>query len=235
MTDTLAARLASLQSRIAEAERRWGRPEGSVRLIAVSKFRTVDEVDALAALGQRAFGENYVQEALAKMQALVGRELEWHLVGPLQSNKTAEVAAHFDWVHSLDRERIARRLAAQRPPGLPPLKVCLQVNTSGEPSKAGVPAAELPALAAVVAALPRLELAGLMSLPEPVAGLAEQRREFALLGRLAEGLRAAGHPCPDLSMGTTADLDAAIAEGATLVRVGTGLFGPRPERAHSRP
>jgi len=233
MTDSLDERLAAVRARIAAAERHWGRAAGSVRLIAVSKFRTVAEVDAVAALGQRAFGENYVQEALAKMQALRARDLEWHLIGPLQSNKTAEVAAHFDWVHSLDRERIARRLAAQRPPDLPPLAVCLQVNTSGEASKSGVSPEGLAGLADVVVTLPGLRLAGLMNLPEPVADLPTQRQEFALLAGLAAELRARGIDCPDLSMGTTADLDAAVAEGATLVRVGTGLFGPRPEQAHS--
>jgi PLP dependent protein len=232
MKESLAERHAAVRAQITTAEARWGRPAGSVRLLAVSKFRTAHEVDAVAALGQRAFGENYVQEALAKMDAVSHPGLEWHLIGPLQSNKTAEVAARFQWVHSLDRERIARRLAAQRPPDLPPLKVCLQVNTSGEASKSGVVPAELPALAAVVAGLPSLELAGLMNLPEPVEGFEAQRREFALLAQLAAELRQGGLACPELSMGTTADLDAAVAEGATLVRVGTGLFGPRPERAH---
>ncbi|HAZ59976.1 MAG TPA: YggS family pyridoxal phosphate-dependent enzyme [Gammaproteobacteria bacterium] len=230
--DALGERLARLRAQISEAERRWGRAEGSVRLLAVSKLRAAVEVDSVAALGQRAFGENYVREALVKMAAVGSRDLEWHLIGPLQSNKTAEVAAHFDWVHSLDRERIARRLSTQRPQDLPPLRVCLQVNTSGEPSKAGVRAEDLPALAELVASLPRLELVGLMNLPEPVTGLTAQRREFAELARLAVDLRARGHRCPELSMGTTADLDAAIAEGATLVRVGTGLFGPRPEQAN---
>lgn len=227
-----AERLAAVHARVTAAEHRWGRPAGSVRLIAVSKFRTAAEVDAVAALGQEAFGENYVQEALAKQQAVRARNLEWHLIGPLQSNKTAEVATHFDWVHSVDRERIARRLAAQRPPGRPPLAVCLQVNTSGEASKSGVAPEALAALAAVVEGLPGLRLAGLMNLPAPVEGLAAQRREFALLAALARELRARGIDCPELSMGTTADLDAAVAEGATLVRVGTGLFGPRPEQAH---
>lgn len=231
MTSELESRYRGLLAQIAAAELRWQRSPGSVSLVAVSKLRTAEEVRSLAALGQRVFGENYVQEALDKRTALAGLGLEWHLIGPLQGNKTAEVAAAFDWVHSLDRERIARRLSAQRPEGLPPLQVCLQVNTSDEPSKHGVAPAEVMALADEVAALPGLRLRGLMNLPAPVEGFEAQRREFNLLARLARQLRERGHDIDTLSMGTTADLDAAVAEGATRVRVGTGIFGPRPTRA----
>ena len=163
-----------------------------------------------------------------KQQALGDLALVWHLIGPLQSNKTAEVAAHFDWVHALDRLRIAERLSRQRPAHLPPLNVCLQVNTSGESSKSGVDPAELLELALGVTALPGLSLRGLMCLPEPVEGFEAQRREFQHLATLADVLRAQGLRLDTLSMGTTADLAAAVTEGASWVRVGTGIFGPRP-------
>ncbi|MBB1162970.1 YggS family pyridoxal phosphate-dependent enzyme [Aquariibacter albus] len=222
-----------LKARIAAACRQAGRPEDSVTLLAVSKTQPAEAVAAALAAGQQAFGENYVQEALDKIDALIAdrERLQWHLIGPLQSNKTRVVAETFDWVHSIDRLKIAERLSAQRPVGLPPLDVCLQVNVSGEASKSGVEPAALPALAHAVAALPRLRLRGLMSIPEPVEGLAAQRLPHARLRALFEQLRAEGLPLDTLSMGMSADLEAAVLEGATMVRLGTALFGARAPRA----
>lgn len=222
-----------LKARIAAACRRAGRPEDSVTLLAVSKTQPAEAVAAALAAGQQAFGENYVQEALDKIDALIAHRtrLQWHLIGPLQSNKTRVVAEAFDWVHSVDRLKIAERLSAQRPAGLPPLDVCLQVNVSGEASKSGVPPAELPALAHAVAALPRLRLRGLMSIPEPAEDLAAQRAPHARLRVLFEQLRAEGLALDTLSMGMSADLEAAVLEGATMVRIGTALFGARAPRA----
>jgi pyridoxal phosphate enzyme (YggS family) len=183
--------------------------------------------------GQADFGENYVQEALDKIAALapLRARLRWHLIGPLQSNKTRLVAEAFDWVHTVDRLKIAQRLAEQRPPQLAPLQVCLQVNVSGEASKSGVAPAELPALAHAVAALPRLRLRGLMAIPEPAHDPAAQRAPHRLLATLLAELRAQGLALDTLSMGMSADLEAAVAEGATIVRVGTALFGERSRAA----
>lgn len=225
-----SAALERVLERIARAEALHGRPAGSVGLVAVSKTRPAAVIEAMAQAGQCRFGENYLQEALPKLDALAGRQLEWHFIGALQSNKTAPVAARFDWVHTLEREKIARRLDAQRPEGLTPLQVCIEVNISGEASKSGVAPEALEALAHQVAALPRLRLRGLMSLPAQAEGLEAQRRAFAEMGRLLERLRTGGLQLDTLSMGTSGDLEAAIAEGATLVRVGTALFGPRPPR-----
>jgi pyridoxal phosphate enzyme (YggS family) len=202
-----------------------------VTLLAVSKTFGADAVREAHGAGQRAFGENYVQEALAKIEALADlrAELEWHLIGPLQSNKTRAVAEHFDWVHSIDRLKVAERLAEQRPGGMAPLQVLLQVNVSGESSKSGVAPDELPALAAAVAALPRerLVLRGLMSIPEPAEGLEAQREPHRRLREWLSMLNSQGLALDTLSMGMSADLEAAILEGATLVRVGTAIFGRR--------
>jgi pyridoxal phosphate enzyme (YggS family) len=226
---SIEAKLQQVRHRIAEACARAKRPVQSVTLLAVGKTFGADALRATHGAGQRAFGENYVQEALAKIDALADLrgQLEWHLIGPLQSNKTREVAEHFDWVHSVERLKIAQRLSEQRPPGLAPLSVCLQVNVSGETSKSGVPPAELPALAAAVAALPRLRLRGLMSIPEPVAGFDAQRAPHRRLRELLDDLNRRGLALDTLSMGMSADLEAAIAEGATIVRVGSALFGAR--------
>jgi pyridoxal phosphate enzyme (YggS family) len=223
----LADRYRRVQQRIAAAATAAGRTADDVALVAVSKTRNADEVAALHALGQRAFGESYLQEALAKLDALAGLPLEWHFIGPLQANKTRPVAERFDWVHSVDRLKVARRLSGQRPDDLPPLNVCLQVNVSGEVSKGGVAPDGVVALAAEVARLPRLRLRGLMAIPAPSANPAEQRAPFRLLNDLAAALRAADHPLDTLSMGMSDDLEAAIHEGATHVRIGTALFGPR--------
>ena len=181
------------------------------------------------AAGQRAFGENYLQEALDKMAALKDRapDIEWHFIGPIQSNKTRPIAEHFSWVHSVDRLKIAQRLSEQRPAALPPLDICIQVNVSGEASKSGCTPQELPALAQAVAGLPGLRLRGLMTIPEPAATEAGQRRPLRALRELADQLRAQGIALDTLSMGMSADLAAAIAEGATMVRIGTAIFGER--------
>lgn len=202
-----------------------------VLLLAVSKTFGEAAVRQAHAAGQSAFGENYVQEALAKIAALADLRpsIEWHLIGPLQSNKTRVVAEAFDWVHTVDRLKTAQRLAEQRPAGLPPLNLCLQVNVSGEDSKSGVAADELSALAAAVAGLApeRVRLRGLMSIPEPAADAAGQRRPHRLLREMLLALQQQGLPLDTLSMGMSADLEAAVAEGATIVRVGTAVFGAR--------
>jgi pyridoxal phosphate enzyme (YggS family) len=226
---SIELKLQQLRQRIADACTAAQRPVQSVTLLAVSKTFPADAVREAHAAGCRAFGENYVQEALAKIEALAAlrARLEWHLIGPLQSNKTREVAAAFDWVHTVDRLKIAERLAAQRPEHLPPLNVCVQVNVSGEASKSGVAPAELPALARAVAALPRLRLRGLMSIPQAVEGFDAQRAPHWRLHALFDALRADGLALDTLSMGMSSDLEAAIAEGATIVRIGTALFGQR--------
>jgi len=221
--------IQEVSARIARACDAAGRPVSSVTLLAVSKTQRPEAVREALDGGQRRFGENYVQEALDKIAALADRraELEWHLIGPLQSNKTRVVAEAFDWVHTIDRLKLAERLSAQRPEGLPPLQVCLQVNISGEASKSGVAPADLPALAHAVAALPRLQLRGLMAIPEPAGDLAAQRRPHRALRERIEALRAEGLALDTLSMGMSADLEAAVLEGTTIVRVGTAIFGAR--------
>jgi pyridoxal phosphate enzyme (YggS family) len=221
--------LADVHERIARAAQAAGRDAQSVMLLAVSKTFPADAVRAAHAAGQRAFGENYVQEALDKIQTLADlrASLEWHFIGPLQSNKTRPVAEHFDWVHSVDRLKIAQRLSEQRPDDLPPLNVCLQVNVSGEASKSGVAIAEAAAIAHQIAALPKLKLRGLMSIPEPAGDLDAQRAPHRELRELFERLRNDGLALDTLSMGMSADLEAAVLEGATIVRIGTAIFGAR--------
>ena len=223
-----AARLHAVLSRIRAAEQRFQRPPGAVRLLAVGKTQPAAAIAALAAAGQRDFGENYFQEALDKMTELATLELEWHFIGPMQANKTRGIAEHFAWVHSVDRLKIAERLSAQRPDHLPPLNVCLQVNIDREPTKHGLDEAELAEVAHAVATLPRLRLRGLMAIPAPAAEFTVQRRPFAQLRKLRERLADAGLVLDTLSAGMSDDLEAAIAEGATLVRIGTALFGSRP-------
>ena len=228
---SIGSNLQEVKRRIAEACAIAGRDANTVTLLAVSKTFPAEAVREAQAAGQRAFGENYVQESLDKIAALADlrAHLEWHLIGPLQSNKTRSVAEAFDWVHSVDRLKIAQRLAEQRPAGLQPLQLCLQVNVSGEDSKSGVAPAELPALAAAVAALPanRVRLRGLMSIPEPTSDPAAQRAPHRQLRELLAALNAQGLALDTLSMGMSADVEAAVAEGSTLVRVGSALFGAR--------
>lgn len=230
---SIPTRLEQTRARIAAACQTAQRPAGSVQLLAVSKTFGADAVQQAYDAGQRAFGENYIQEALAKIEALAAlrTQLQWHLIGPIQSNKSRPVAENFDWVHSVDRLKIAQRLSDQRPPQLPPLQVCLQVNISGEASKSGLQPAEVLEVARQVAALPRLVLRGLMAIPEPAADEAAQRAPHRalreLLARLRTELGAQAPQLDTLSMGMSADLEAAIAEGATIVRVGTAIFGSR--------
>jgi len=226
----LQANLRALHERITKAARAAGRDPSSVRLLAVSKAFPATVIAEAARAGQRAFGENYVQEALAKMDELVDsadQPLEWHFIGPIQSNKTRAIAQAFDWVQSVDRLKIAERLAEQRPANLPLLNVLLQVNVSGEASKAGVAPDQLSQLAAAVAQLPRLRLRGLMTIPAPEIDVARQRSAFARTNKLFRQLREDGLKVDVLSMGMSDDLEAAIAEGATMIRIGTAIFGAR--------
>lgn len=220
-------RLQQLRSRIVAAAGAAGRDPAEIRLIAASKTFDAAAVREAHAVGQVDFGENYAQEALDKMGELGDLPLVWHFIGPIQSNKTRAIAERFDWVHSVDRLKIAERLSAQRPQSLPPLDICLEVNISGEASKGGVPAEDLPVLAQAVSHLPRLRLRGLMAIPAPSSDPLEQRAAFAAVRRLYEALRASGYSLDTLSMGMSGDLEAAIAEGATMVRVGTAIFGER--------
>jgi uncharacterized pyridoxal phosphate-containing UPF0001 family protein len=260
---TIAANLQAVRERIASAARDAGRHPGDIALVAVSKTFPAERVAQAHAAGQRAFGENFAQEAVEKIThlrdlALEGRvaqarrennrersdaiipsagvaspegplllPLEWHFIGPIQSNKTGLIAVHFQWVHSVEREKIAQRLNAARPDGLPPLDVCIQVNVSGEAAKSGVAPGEEVQLAEAVSRLPRLKLRGLMAIPEPTSDMALRRRRFAVLRELKEGLGARGYTLDTLSMGMSDDLEAAIAEGSTMVRVGTAIFGSR--------
>ena len=226
---TIQSNLQAVNTRIAAACAAFGRDRADVRLVAVSKTWPAEAVREAAAAGQLDFGENYLQEALDKIAALssMPAKLIWHFIGPLQSNKTRAVAEHFDWVHSVEREKIAERLNAQRPEGAPALNLCIQVNISGEASKSGVEPAALATLARAVARMPRLKLRGLMSVPEPTGDEALSRRRFASLRKLLEELNRDGHALDTLSMGMTADLEAAVAEGATMVRIGTAIFGQR--------
>ena len=219
--------LRKIRDLLAEAARDAGRDPGSVTLLAVSKKQPVEKVVEAAAAGHRDFGENIVAEGVQKIAAASDDRLTWHFIGHLQSNKTRDVAEHFDWVHSVERFRIARRLSEQRPDSRGDLDVCLQVNIDREPGKSGVTPAELETLAMQVAELPRLRLRGLMCLPAIRAGESAQREPFARLRALAEKLRDAGLPLDTLSMGMSDDFRAAVLEGSTIVRLGTAVFGPR--------
>lgn len=259
----IAANMQAVRSRIARAAAAAGRMPESVALLAVSKTFSAAAVRECYACGQRAFGENYLQEALEKIAdlsdpALAHRvaqrtqegsllrrsaprrsavpastegaalpSLEWHFIGPIQSNKTRPIAEHFDWVHGIEREKIAQRLNDARPAGMPPLNVCIQINVSGEASKAGVTPGEEAVLASAIARMSRLRLRGLMTIPEPTTDMSVQQQRYALLRRLKQKLEAQGYALDTLSMGMSDDLEAAVAEGATLVRVGTAIFGKR--------
>ena len=225
---TIGDNLQSQRARLWRACEQAGRPRDAVRLLAVSKTFGPDAVLAAVAAGQTAFGENYVQEGVDKINTLAHVPgLEWHCIGPLQSNKTRPVAEHFDWVQSVDRLKIAQRLSEQRPAHRAPLQVCLQVNVDGGANKSGVTPAELPALASAVAALPRLRLRGLMAIPEPAPDFETARNVFAQVRTLFEALNAQGLALDTLSMGMSDDLEAAVAAGSTMVRVGRGVFGAR--------
>jgi hypothetical protein len=224
----LPLRVQEVRARVAAAARACGRSAQSVTILAVGKAQPLELLTAAAACGLSDFGESYLQEALEKIAALQDRALTWHFIGRVQSNKTSPIAASFTWVHGVDRLKVAERLAAARPPQLPPLNVCLQVNLADEASKAGAAPAELARLAAAVAQLPRLKLRGLMCIPPEEADAARSRAWFARLRELKEQLERAGTALDTLSMGMSADFEAAIMEGATIVRLGTVLFGARP-------
>jgi len=233
LRETLQANLHAVHARITQAARGAGRDPTAIRLIAVSKSFDAKSVAAAAECGQVAFGENYVREAVDKMaeaRRLSAQPLQWHFIGPIQSNKTRDIAAHFDWVQSVDRAGIAERLSSQRQAAQAPLNVLLQVNISGEASKSGASPAALPALARTVADLPNLRLRGLMAIPAPESDPARLRAPFESTRRLFEQLQAEGHAIDTLSMGMSADLDAAIASGATMVRIGTAIFGARARK-----
>jgi len=222
-----ATRLETVRARIGTACRDTGREVTGVRLLAVSKTQPADALRRLHGCGQKAFGENRVQEALPKQGALADLDIEWHFIGPVQSNKTRELAEHFDWVQSVDREKILRRLADQRAADLPPLNVCLQVNIDREPQKAGLPPESVAQLARLAAGMPRIRLRGLMAIPELNPDPDQVRDSFRRMRALFDSLCAAGVDMDTLSMGMSGDLELAIAEGSTMVRVGTDLFGPR--------
>ena len=223
----IASNLQAVRARIAKAALDAGRSPDEIVLLAVSKTWPLECVIAANRGGQRAFGENYVQEGIDKALATTDLDLEWHFIGPLQSNKTRPVAEHFAWVHTIDRLRIAERLAEQRPANLPPLQVCVQVNVSGEASKNGCTPDEATDLCVAVNGLPRLKLRGLMTIPEPADDFAAQRAPLRRLRELFDSIRSSGLPLDTLSMGMSHDLEAAVAEGATIVRIGTAIFGER--------
>jgi len=230
----IAAALQACQNRIASACNEAGRAEKCARLVAVSKTFPAASIREAHAAGQRVFGESTLQEALPKLEQLADLSIEWHFIGPLQSNKTRQVAARFDWVHSLAREKIAQRLSEQRPADLPPLNVCIQVNVSGEASKSGINPDAALALAQATAALPNLRLRGFMAIPEPSHDPNLQRSRFRQVAELLQAARASGLDLDTLSMGMSADLEAAIHEGATLVRVGSAIFGARPVKENNQ-
>jgi PLP dependent protein len=224
----IAERMQAVRERISRAAADAGRQPEEIRLLAVSKTLASGDIERAAAAGQLAFGENYVQEAIGKLAALHHLpQIEWHLIGPLQANKTAVAAATFAWVQSIDRERIASRLSAARPGGAPPLSVCVQVNISGEATKSGVAPEDALGLAKTVAAMPGLRLRGLMGIAEPSAEAAIPRLQFRVLRELHDEMRRQGLELDTLSMGMSADLEAAIAEGSTMVRIGSAIFGER--------
>jgi pyridoxal phosphate enzyme (YggS family) len=226
--NTIADPLAKVTARIQQAALAVGRNRETVRLIAVSKTQPAEAVAQAYACGQHEFGENYLQEALEKQAALTHlSEIVWHFIGPIQSNKTRPIAENFDWIHSIDREKVAQRLNDQRPAHLAPLQICLQVNIDDETTKSGVSLTELPALAKAISQLPRLQLRGLMAIPAATNNPDQQRGAFAKLRQALQSLKAHGYALDTLSMGMSGDLEAAIAEGATMVRVGTDIFGAR--------
>ncbi len=228
MSTSILEKIRDVRDQISNFEKVYQRPEGSVNLLAVSKTQPFEKIIDAYSCGQRAFGENYVQEALEKISTLKNYDLEWHFIGPIQSNKTKAIAENFDWVHSVDRLKIARRLSEQRPSTLPPLKLMLQVNLDNEESKSGVALAELDELAHAVNELDNIVFVGLMAIPAPGKDQKAQRESFRLLSSARDKLIEQGlSNCQQLSMGMSADKEAAIAEGSTIIRIGTDIFGPR--------
>ncbi len=223
----IQTRLAALQQRINAAMQQYARPAGSVQLLAVSKTRPAEEIREAFSAGQNRFGESYLQEAIDKIEQLKDIDIEWHFIGRVQSNKTKLIAENFHWVHSVDTLKQAQRLNEQRPTTLPPLNICLQINIDAEASKGGISLQQSTELIQEIQQLPRLQLCGLMTLPAPATELEEQRRPFRILRELRDQIATPELPLETLSMGMSADLEAAIAEGATIIRVGTAIFGPR--------
>lgn len=230
MTTTVASRVTATQQRLAEAARSAGRDPAGILLLAISKTQPADVIQAAYDAGLRAFGENYLQEAVDKQPQLPA-DIEWHCTGPVQSNKSKLVAEHFDWCHTVDSVKLAERLNNQRPEALPPLNVCIQLHIGGEESKSGIAADAVPAVAAAIAKLPRLRLRGVMTIPPASEDPAEQRRWFAEARAVYERLRAQVPGVDTLSMGMSGDMEAAIAEGSTMIRIGSALFGPRAPKA----
>jgi pyridoxal phosphate enzyme (YggS family) len=227
---SISERLQAIREAIHQAERATGRQEGDVQLLAVSKTKTAAALREAWLAGQKCFGENYVQEALAKMAELDDLEIEWHFIGPIQSNKTRPIAEHFAWVHGIDRLKTAQRLNDARPAHLPPLNVCIEINVSGEGSKEGVLSDEALSLAKAIVGMPQLRLRGLMTIPAPTDNVDLQHQAFKMLHRLYDALNAQGLALDTLSMGMSADYPVAIAEGATMIRIGTAIFGARPAK-----
>lgn len=229
--DVISASLQAVRERISAAEYRFGRQAGSVHLLAVTKAHPAEVIREAYRAGQRAFGESYAQEAVAKMEQISEPDIEWHFIGPIQSNKTRVIASRFAWVHSVDRFKVARRLSEQRSHELSPLNVCIEVNVAGEASKSGAAPSDVPELAHAVSELPRLRLRGLMAIPPLNDDFESQRVPFRKLREILEALNARGFSLDSLSMGMSNDMEAAIAEGATIVRIGTAIFGARSETA----
>ncbi len=225
--NTITARLNQVRQRIDDAEKRYDRPPGSVSLLAISKTKPASAVLEALNAGQRCFGESYVQDALSKIEALAKHGIEWHFTGPIQSNKTRAIATHFSWVHSVDRLKIAQRLNDQRPADLKPLNICLQINMSHEKNKSGISPEALFPMAEALSLMPNIKLRGLMTIPEATKNRENQRKSFSQLRKLQQKLIKNGYSPDTLSMGMSGDLEAAIAEGATIVRIGTALFGSR--------
>ena len=226
-TSHIAGNLETVYRRIAASAKQYGRDAANITLVAVSKTHPVESVDEAYQWGQRDFGESYLQEALPKITALHGTDIVWHFIGPIQSNKTKAIAEHFDWVHSVDRVKIAHHLNKHRPKNMPPLNICLQVNISGESTKSGISLKELPQLAGHVKFLTHLQLRGLMAIPAPANHFEQQRTAFSKLREAMEQLNLEGFKLDTLSMGMSDDMEAAIAEGATHLRLGTAIFGSR--------
>lgn len=227
MSSQIASRLNSVKATISQIEAKHGRLPGSVHLLAVSKTKSIDDIQKAVDSGQQAFGESYVQEAIEKIVALKNKNLSWHFIGPIQKNKTRLIAENFDWVHSIDREIIAERLNDQRPSSLLPLQICIQVKLDNKESKSGVQADQVLNLAKLIQTLPHIHLRGLMTIPRATNDTIQQRQQFAHLRLLLENLNESGFKLDTLSMGMSGDLESAIAEGATIVRVGTAIFGER--------
>lgn len=225
--NTIAQNIKSIQTLIHNAEQKYGRQQGSVRLLAVSKTRPAEDVRAAFAKNQLDFGENYLQDALNKIEVVSEPTIEWHFIGPIQSNKTRQIAQNFNWVHTVDRLKIAQRLNEQRDSSQKPLNVCIQVNTSGESSKSGISSDNALGLALQISQLPNLQLRGLMTIPAPSNDFAEQRKPFRLLREIKDNIESKGIALDTLSMGMSNDMEAAIAEGSTMVRIGTAIFGAR--------